>query len=338
LLRVRRLTEADLPAITELAADRGWPPELSKWRLMLAVSEAFGVDDPAGGLAGVVVLTRYGAGLAAIGMMLVATRHGRKGLGGQLLQHALDLAGDAVVYLTATSYGRPLYERLGFAAIDTSVTFRGRLPASPRLPSGEPAGAAPGQAAPGQPAPGQPGQAAPVGSGGPVRGLPRRIEAADLVAVQAVDALVFGADRGRVLRELLDFADEFMLGGCVGGGCAGDGCAGDGCAGDGCAGDGCAGDGCAGGGYGAAWAKDGSRVIGPIVAPDTGAAARLIAALAAGWAGPVRLDILGRHRELAAWAASSGLTAGNQTALMVRGGNLPGDRSRLYCPVTVAIG
>ena len=318
MLRVRRLTEADLPAITELAADRGWPPELSKWRLMLAVSEAFGVDDPAGGLAGVVVLTRYGAGLAAIGMMLVATRHGRKGLGGQLLRHALDLAGDAVVYLTATSYGRPLYERLGFAAIDTSVTFRGRLPASPRLPSGEPAGAAPGQAAPGQPAPGQPGQAAPVGSGGPVRGLPRRIEAADLVAVQAVDALVFGADRGRVLRELLDFADEFMLGGCVGGGCAGDGCA--------------------GGGYGAAWAKDGSRVIGPIVAPDTGAAARLIAALAAGWAGPVRLDILGRHRELAAWAASSGLTAGNQTALMVRGGNLPGDRSRLYCPVTVAIG
>ena len=318
MLRVRRLTEADLPAITELAADRGWPPELSKWRLMLAVSEAFGVDDPAGGLAGVVVLTRYGAGLAAIGMMLVATRHGRKGLGGQLLRHALDLAGDAVVYLTATSYGRPLYERLGFAAIDTSVTFRGRLPASPRLPSGEPAGAAPGQAAPGQPAPGQPGQAAPVGSGGPVRGLPRRIEAADLVAVQAVDALVFGADRGRVLRELLDFADEFMLGGCVGGGCAGDGCA--------------------GGGYGAAWAKDGSRVIGPIVAPDTGAAARLIAALAAGWAGPVRLDILGRHRELAAWAASSGLTAGNQTALMARGGNLPGDRSRLYCPVTVAIG
>ena len=83
-LPVRRLTPADLPAIVELAADRDWPPEENKWRLMFAVSEPFGVDDPAGGLAGAVVLTRYGASLAAIGMMLVAARHGRKGLGSRL--------------------------------------------------------------------------------------------------------------------------------------------------------------------------------------------------------------------------------------------------------------
>ena len=66
------------------------------------------------------MLTRYGSDLAAIGMMLVADRHGRKGLGGRLLRHALAQAGDAVVYLTATAYGRPLYERLGFRAIDSS--------------------------------------------------------------------------------------------------------------------------------------------------------------------------------------------------------------------------
>lgn len=275
-LPVRRLTEADLPAIIALAADRDWPPEVSKWRLMFAVSEPFGVEDPAGGLAGVVVLTRYGTTLATVGMMLVASSHSRKGLGGRLLRHVLALAGTAVVYLTATDYGRPLYERLGFRAVDSSVTYRGQLPAPSTAGADEP----------------------------PMR----RVAAADMADLLAVDAAVFGADREQVLRELPGFADEF---GVLGSPAAG---------------------------FGAAWAKDGTRVIGPLVAPDLDSATRLITGLAAGWSGPIRLDVLGRHPGLAGWAGSSGLTAGDQTALMVRGGDLPGDRSRLYCPVTVAIG
>jgi GNAT superfamily N-acetyltransferase len=283
---VRRLTLADLPAIAELAADRDWPPEESKWRLMFAVSEPFGMDDPAGGLAGVVVLTRYGPGLATVGMMLVASRHGRKGLGGRLLQYALALAGDAVVYLTATNYGRPLYERLGFRELDTSVTYRGRL------------------------RPGSLGGGGPGASAGAARSVAalRPVTEADAADLRSADAAVFGADRGQVLGVLPEFADAFLL------------------------------LGTAAGGYGAAWAKDGTRVIGPLVAPGLDSAAALIAALAADWAGPVRLDVLGRHPDLAAWSLASGLTAGDQTALMVRGGDLPGDRARLYCPVTVAIG
>jgi hypothetical protein len=83
-LPVRRLGPADLGAIVALAGDRGWPAEESKWRLMFAVSEAYGVDDPVGGLAGIVVLTNYGSELAAVGMMLVASRYGRQGLGRRL--------------------------------------------------------------------------------------------------------------------------------------------------------------------------------------------------------------------------------------------------------------
>jgi predicted N-acetyltransferase YhbS len=63
-------------------------------------------------------------------MMVAATRHARQGLGARLMRCALEQAGDAIVYLTATSDGRPLYERLGFAAIDSSVSYRGRLAAS----------------------------------------------------------------------------------------------------------------------------------------------------------------------------------------------------------------
>lgn len=261
-LPVRRLTETDLPAIVELAADRRWPPEESKWRLIFAVSETYGVDDPAGGLAGIVALTKYGTELAAIGMMLVASRHGRMGLGQRLMRYVLDQARDAVAYLTATDYGRPVYERLGFRAIDTSVTYTGGLAAGPRAAAAL-----------------------------------RRVTAADLPALQAADLQVFGADRADVLGELVTFADDFLM--------AGD----------------------AGAGYGAAWANEGIRMIGPVVAPDSRGAAMLIAGLAAGWTGAVRVDVLGRHAELAAWALASGLTARGETALMVRGGDLPGDRA-----------
>ncbi len=57
-LPVRRLSAADLPACLDLAADRNWPREEHKWRLLFEVSEVYGLDDPAGGLAGTVVLTR----------------------------------------------------------------------------------------------------------------------------------------------------------------------------------------------------------------------------------------------------------------------------------------
>lgn len=176
-LPIRRLTLADLTACTELARDRGWQPQETSWRLMYAVSEVYGVDDPAGGLAGTVVLTRYGAELAAIGMMLVATRHSRQGLGLRLMQHVLELAGGAVIVLFATDAGRPLYARLGFREAGTSTRHIGRFSGAAAR---DPAGA--------------------VRPAGP----------AELAGVAAIDRAVFGADRGRVLSELTVLADRFV--------------------------------------------------------------------------------------------------------------------------------
>ncbi len=131
-LPIRRLTPADVPACVDLAADRGWAPEISKWRLHFMISDVFGVDDPAGdGLAGMVVLTRYGPSLAVIGMMVVASRYGRQGLGRQLMLHVMAAAGPAVVYLTATSFGRPLYERLGFVPLDSITRHVGVFTGAP---------------------------------------------------------------------------------------------------------------------------------------------------------------------------------------------------------------
>ncbi len=93
-LPVRRLTAADLPACSALAVDRDWEPTPDRWRLLYELGEIFGIDDPdGGGLAGAVALTRYGPGLASIGKMLVAKRHGRQGLGGRLMRHAMEQAG-----------------------------------------------------------------------------------------------------------------------------------------------------------------------------------------------------------------------------------------------------
>ena len=128
---IRTLTLADLPACLALAADRDWQPEAHKWRLLIEGGEAFGIDDEdGGGLAGSVVLTRYGDALAAVGMMLVAARREGRGLGRRLMTHLLDRAGDATVFLTATPLGRPLYEKLAFRPIGTLTTHTGRSPAA----------------------------------------------------------------------------------------------------------------------------------------------------------------------------------------------------------------
>ena len=175
-MTIRTLTLADLPACLALAADRDWQPEEHKWRLLLEGGEAFGIDDDdGGGLAGSVVLTRYGDALAAVGMMLVAARREGRGLGRRLMTHLLDRAGDATVFLTATPLGRPLYEKLGVPPIGTLTTYVGPLRRRAR-----PASRA-------------------------------RRSPADLEPILALDAAAYGADRSGLLRRYLALAEHVRV-------------------------------------------------------------------------------------------------------------------------------
>ena len=126
---IRRLTADDVGGCCTLSLDRRWWPERDKWALLLDAADGWGIDAPDGqGLAGTVVLTRWGSDCAAIGMMITATRYGGQGLGRALMQHALDAAGaGTAVSLYATGPGRPLYEKLGFKPVRRSIAFRGQF-------------------------------------------------------------------------------------------------------------------------------------------------------------------------------------------------------------------
>ena len=105
-------------------------------RLLFAVGEAYAPDSRPGGLAAMVVLTRYGRQLAAVGTVVVASRFDRRGLGRRLTGYLLERPGPAVVYLAANSriYARPLFQSMGFHSIDTVTRHAGRSLRSRMLP------------------------------------------------------------------------------------------------------------------------------------------------------------------------------------------------------------
>ncbi|WP_084960390.1 GNAT family N-acetyltransferase [Thermoactinospora rubra] len=170
---IRRLAPDDLDACVGLAIDRGWTPERRKWRLLFDIGEVYGVvaDD---GLAATNVLTRYGDDAGVISMVLTASRHARQGLGRRLMDHVLERAGDRVLWLHATRYGRPLYEKVGFrVAGQVDCTF------------GEFAGAP--------------------------SGLSRPATPPDLDGIAELDAEVFGVDRSAVLARMFDFHEQVRV-------------------------------------------------------------------------------------------------------------------------------
>jgi GNAT superfamily N-acetyltransferase len=192
---IRSLGTDDLRECAALSVDRGWWPERGKWALLLEESDAWGIDAPDGqGLAGSVVLTRWGTKYAAIGMMLVASRFGGRGLGRSLMEHALRAAGDDVaVSLFATGSGRPLYDKLGFQPVRRSIAYRGQFRVGQETGGKKRAGR--GAAAP---VPGVPGDVRPFTE-------------ADLPAILALDRAAYGADRERMLTRLPGFADRIAV-------------------------------------------------------------------------------------------------------------------------------
>jgi predicted N-acetyltransferase YhbS len=275
-LPVRRLKLDDLPACLDLAADREWPREERKWRLLFEVGEVYGIVEPGEGVVGTTIVTRYEPG-AAISMVLVAARRERRGLGGRMMRHALERTGPGPVVLYATEYGRPLYERNGFAVVGAATAHAGWWRPEPN-------------------------------------GIPpvsRPATPADTRAIAALDAAVFGSDRGRLVGRLPEFAEQVRV-------AERDG---------------------ATAGYTATWRNIDTVHIGPVVAADEAMARALIAETAAGVDGPVRIDLGHERPDLRAWVAGHGLEPRFAVSLMAVDGRLPdGDPQRQFAPLMQALG
>ncbi|MCJ1678705.1 GNAT family N-acetyltransferase [Streptomyces sp. APSN-46.1] len=188
-LPIRTLTAEDLRHCADLSQDRGWPREDHKWGLLLAAGDGYGIDAPDGqGLAAACVVTRYGhhegtPDLAAIGMVLVADRYARQGLGRRLMTHVCDdvLKGIPLT-LHATPYGRPLYEELGFDTTGRAEMLRGVF---------------------------RPDHGATTPAPGPAPVRPATAD--DLPGILRLDAEVFGADRTHMITRLPAFSDRFLV-------------------------------------------------------------------------------------------------------------------------------
>ncbi|MFG2293189.1 GNAT family N-acetyltransferase [Streptomyces sp. NPDC048603] len=192
-LPIRPLTVDDLTRCADLSEDRGWLREEHKWGLLLTAGTGYGIDAPDGrGLAASCVVTRYGGSpdrtdLAAIGMVLVADRYQRRGLGRRLMTYVCDEVLRGVpLTLHATPNGRPLYEELGFKATGRSDMLVGTFRVT-----------------------GTPGTDSTPGTDGTPRVRPA--VAGDLQRILRLDAEVFGTDRTHMITRLPAFADRLLI-------------------------------------------------------------------------------------------------------------------------------
>jgi predicted N-acetyltransferase YhbS len=119
MIRIRPMTFADIPLGMQLKQQAGWNQTEKDWSRFLELEpEGCFVAELDGALAGTATTCTFGP-VAWVAMVLVDAALRGQGIGKALMGHALDFLdarGVRSVRLDATPLGRPLYEKLGFAA------------------------------------------------------------------------------------------------------------------------------------------------------------------------------------------------------------------------------
>jgi GNAT superfamily N-acetyltransferase len=117
-MRLRLMTEADIPAGMRLKEIAGWNQTCEDWRRFLEASPSgCFVAEVDGKVCGTATTIVYQNRFAWVGMVLVDPEYRSRGFGTQLLEKAirhLDERQIATIKLDATPQGKPIYEKLGF--------------------------------------------------------------------------------------------------------------------------------------------------------------------------------------------------------------------------------
>ncbi|MBL8798609.1 MAG: GNAT family N-acetyltransferase [Planctomycetia bacterium] len=140
MLRIRTMTDADVPLGMALKQQANWNQLEADWRRMLALEpDGCFLAEIDGVGVGTTVACTFGE-VAWIAMVLVDERMRGQGVGKALMLHALeflDQRGVRSTRLDATPLGQPLYAKLGFEVEYTLVRHAGELTA-PNDAHGEP--------------------------------------------------------------------------------------------------------------------------------------------------------------------------------------------------------
>jgi len=119
MIRLRRMTGDDVPLGMRLKDQAGWNQTEADWRRFLDLEpEGCFVAELGGRPVGTTTTCVFDA-VGWIAMVLVDEPARHQGIGTRLVSHALEYLkcrGVRTVRLDATPLGRPVYERLGFAA------------------------------------------------------------------------------------------------------------------------------------------------------------------------------------------------------------------------------
>jgi GNAT superfamily N-acetyltransferase len=179
---IRLLAPEDLDSAFMLSSTAGWNQRLVDWRMLQALSPAGSfVALTEGRVVGTAIAVDYG-GFAWIAMMLVDPAHRGRGLGRLLLEAAMgSVPSDRPIGLDATPMGHSLYQACGFE--DEVTLTRHVADGSTHLRTSRPHGFA-------------------------IHTV-RPLTAADLPAVAARDAQVFGGNRRAVLEWAIDGAPHY---------------------------------------------------------------------------------------------------------------------------------
>ncbi len=119
MIHIRPMTHADLPLGLRLSEQAGFNQTEADWRRFLALGpEGCFVAELDEQPVGTVTTCLFGS-VGWIAMLLVDKRFRSRGIGTRLMLHALDCLdrhGARTARLDATARGRPIYQKLGFAA------------------------------------------------------------------------------------------------------------------------------------------------------------------------------------------------------------------------------
>lgn len=130
-----------LPGALALSQAVQWPYRLEDWDFAFQLGRGF-VVEAGGELVGTALWWPYGPTHASVGMIIVADKAQRQGIGARLMDALLADATGRTIILNSTAEGAALYTRLGFAPYDRVHQHQAVLAAAPAIDPSAPVRAA----------------------------------------------------------------------------------------------------------------------------------------------------------------------------------------------------